>query len=76
MGGCKGETVHACVCAYKFEIVAFNFAFIGGIVRLGLGAMRVLSYWGIVIGGFFGFSLLHFGFLEALLVIFGNIYGK
>lgn len=35
--------MHACMCVYKFEIVAFNFAFIGGIVRLGLGAMQVPS---------------------------------
>lgn len=35
--------MHACVCAYKFEIVAFNFVFIGGIVGLGLGAMQVPS---------------------------------
>ena len=66
--------MHACVRAYRFEIVAFNFAFIGGIVRLGLGAMQVPSCWHIMISGFFGFSLLHYGFLEALLVIFGNIY--
>lgn len=69
------EKLCACMhCAHKFEIVAFDFAFIGGIVRSGLGAMQVPSYWVLWLVGFFWFSLLHYGFLEALLVIFGNIY--